>query len=208
LSKEENRIYHYNYFDQEKSAFSQLSIYDLDPTSWAIQRRVYSERAFLGDGRLSLEDCWFREFSSGKMTEFEKKEKMNVDMREDRSFFLKEWREPDQMSFGELRKYIRELDERNFDTVRFKVDLSYKISFPFVCLVMTLLGVPFAFSLGKKGTLVGIGLSLAIAMVYWGVIGIFQGLGYVSYLSAFLSAWGPNLIFGLIGLYLLFTLRA
>jgi LPS export ABC transporter permease LptG/LPS export ABC transporter permease LptF len=208
LSKEENRIYHYNYFDQEKSVFSQLSIYDLDPSSWAIKKRIYSERAFLGDGRLSLEDCWFRDFSSGKMTEFEKKENMNVDMQEDRSFFLKEWREPDQMSFGELRKYIQELDERNFDTVRFKVDLNYKISFPFVCLIMTLLGIPFAFSLGKKGTLVGIGLSLAIAIVYWGIIGIFQGLGYVSYLSAFLSAWGPNLIFGLIGLYLLFTLRA
>ncbi len=208
LSKEENRIYHYNYFDQEKSAFNQLSIYDLDPSSWAIQRRVYSERAFLGDGRLSLEDCWFRNFSRGKMTEFEKMENMNIEMQEDRSFFLKEWREPDQMSFGELRKYIRELDERNFDTVRFKVDLSYKISFPFVCLIMTLLGIPFAFSLGKKGTLVGIGLSIAIAILYWGIIGIFQGLGYVSYLSAFLSAWGPNLIFGLIGLYLLFTLRA
>ncbi|UCE22988.1 MAG: LPS export ABC transporter permease LptF [Candidatus Aminicenantes bacterium] len=208
LSKEENRIYHYNYFDQEKSAFSQLSVYDLDPVSWAIQRRVYSEKAFLGEGRLSLENCWLRDFSGGKMIEFEKKENLNIDMQEDRSYFLKEWREPDQMSFGELTKYIRELDERNFDTVRFKVDLNYKISFPFVCLIMTLLGIPFAFSLGKKGTLVGIGLSLAIAIIYWGIIGIFQGLGYVSYLSAFLSAWGPNLIFGLIGLYLLFTLRA
>jgi lipopolysaccharide export LptBFGC system permease protein LptF len=111
------------------------------------------------------------------------------------------------MSFRELRKYIQELDERNFDTVRFKVNLHYKISFPFVCLIMTLLGIPFAFSLGKKGTLVGIGLSILIAMVYWLAIGAFQGLGYANYLSAFLSAWGPNLIFGLIGLYLLFTLR-
>ncbi len=208
LSREGNRVYHYNYFDQEKSAFSQLSVYDLDPVSWTIKKRAYSERAFLGDGRLSLENCWVRSFSGGKMIDFEKMENLNIDMQEDRSYFLKEWREPDQMSFGELTKYIRELDERNFDTVRFKVDLNYKISFPVVCLIMTLLGIPFAFSLGKKGTLVGIGLSLAIAIIYWGIIGIFQGLGYVSYLSAFLSAWGPNLIFGLIGLYLLFTLRA
>ncbi len=126
---------------------------------------------------------------------------------EDKSYFLKEWKEPDQMSYKELSQYIKELEERNFETVKFKVDLSYKLSFPLVCLVMTVLGIPFAFSLGKRGTLVGIGLSIAIAMIYWGTIGIFQGLGYVNYQNAYLAAWGPNLIFGLIGLYLIFTLR-
>jgi lipopolysaccharide export LptBFGC system permease protein LptF len=132
---------------------------------------------------------------------------MDLEVLEDISYFKKDKKEPSQMSFRELRKYIRELDERNFDTVKFKVDLQYKISFPFVSLIMTLLGIPFAFSLGKKGTLVGIGLSILIALVYWITIGAFQGLGYVNYLNAFLSAWGPNLIFGLVGLYLLFTLR-
>lgn len=207
LSKEQNRIYHYNYFDPEKSVFSQLSIYDFDSPSWSVTQRIYSEKARLSDSRLSLEDCWVRYFSEGRMMGFEKKEKLDLNVREDRSFFLKEWKEPDQMSYGELSTYIRELDERNFDTVKFKVDLNYKVSFPFVCLIMTLLGIPFAFSLGKKGTLVGIGLSIVIAMVYWGAIAVFHGLGYVSYLNAFLSAWGPNLVFGLIGLYLLFTLR-
>ena len=66
-----------------------------------------------------------------------------------------------------------------FDTTRFQVDLHGKISFPFVCLIMTLLGIPFAFSMGRKGTLVGIGLSVVIAMVYWGAIGVFRSLGYV-----------------------------
>jgi lipopolysaccharide export LptBFGC system permease protein LptF len=75
------------------------------------------------------------------------------------------------------------------------------------CLIMTLLGVPFAFSMGKRGTLVGIGLSIAIAMVYWGAIGLFKGLGYAGSLNIFLAAWGPNILFGLAGLYGMFTLR-
>ena len=53
----------------------------------------------------------------------------------------------------------------------------------------------------------GIGMSIVIAMIYWGAIGIFKSLGYANYLNAFLAAWGPNLIFGLAGLYLLFTVR-
>ena len=207
LSKEKNRIYHYNYFDREKSVFSQLSIYDFDPSTWSFQRRTYSERGYLSEGHLSLANCWYRDFVNGRPTKFEKSEKMDLSIVEDRSYFLKERKVPEQMSYRELGQYIEELEERDFDTVRFKVDLNYKVSFPLASLIMTLLGIPFAFSMGKRGTLVGIGLSIVIAMIYWGGIGIFKSLGYLNYLDAFLAAWGPNLIFGLIGLYLLFTLR-
>jgi LPS export ABC transporter permease LptG/LPS export ABC transporter permease LptF len=207
LSKEKNRIYHYNYFDREKSVFSQLSIYDFDPLTWSFQRRIYSERGYLSEGRLSLANSWYRDFVNGRPTKFEKSEKMDLSVVEDRSYFLKERKVPEQMSYTELKQYIQELEERDFDTVKFKVDLNYKVSFPLASLVMTLLGVPFAFSMGKRGALVGIGLSIVIAMIYWGGIGIFKSLGYLNYLNAFLAAWGANLIFGLIGLYLLFTLR-
>lgn len=207
LSKEKNRIYHYNYFDREKSVFSQLSIYDFDPSTWSFQRRTYSERGYLSEGHLSLANCWYRDFVNGRPTKFEKSEKMDLSVVEDRSYFLKERKVPEQMSYRELGQYIEELEERDFDTVRYKVDLNYKVSFPLASLIMTLLGIPFAFSMGKRGTLVGIGLSIVIAMIYWGGIGIFKSLGYLNYLDAFLAAWGPNLIFGLIGLYLLFTLR-
>jgi lipopolysaccharide export LptBFGC system permease protein LptF len=44
-------------------------------------------------------------------------------------------------------------------------------------------------------------------MIYWGAIGVFRSLGYVNYLSPFLAAWGPTLIFGSIGIYLISTLR-
>ena len=111
------------------------------------------------------------------------------------------------MSYGELRGYIQEIQERGFETVKFKVDLNYKITFPLASFIMTLLGISFAFTMGKRGTLVGVGLSMVIAMVYWGAIGIFKSLGYVNYLSPFLAAWGPALIFGSVGIYLISTLR-
>jgi lipopolysaccharide export LptBFGC system permease protein LptF len=111
------------------------------------------------------------------------------------------------MSFGELKRYTAEVEGMGFETTRFKVDLSSKVSFPFVSLVMTLLAIPFAFSMGKRGALVGLGLSIVIAMLYWGALGVFRSLGYVSFLSPFLASWGPNLIFGPLGLYLLFRQR-
>jgi lipopolysaccharide export LptBFGC system permease protein LptF len=61
--------------------------------------------------------------------------------------------------------------------------------------------------MGKRGTLVGIGVTMTIVVVYWVAVSVFRGLGSAGLLSPILAAWGANLIFGLLGLYLLFTLR-
>ena len=208
MGKDKDRIYRYNYFDVIASAFSQLSIYDIDSSSWEIKRRIYADKGYLSEDKLSLVDCWVRDFVDDKPVRFEMRKNMDLEQVEDKSYFVKVRKEPDQMSYGELRQYIKEIEERGFETVKFKVRLNYKLSFPLVGFIMTLLAVPFAFSMGKRGALAGIGLSIVIAMVYWGTIGFFRGLGDVNYLHAFIAAWGPNLIFGLLGLYLIFTLRA
>jgi LPS export ABC transporter permease LptF/LPS export ABC transporter permease LptG len=207
LGREKNRIYHYDFFDPRRSAFSRLSIFDLDLGSWSLVRRQYGDKAFLSDDRLRLSGCWARTFKGDLPEGFEKSQDMELAGVEKKSYFLKEWKEPSQMTYPELRSYTAEVGEMGFDTTRFKVDLSTKISFPFVSLIMTLLGVPFAFAMGKRGTLVGIGLSVVIAMLYWGAIGVFRSLGYVNFLSPFMAAWAPNLIFGLAGIYFLFRLR-
>jgi len=116
LSKEKNRIYHYNYFDREKSVFSQLSIYDFDPSTWSFQRRIYSERGYLSDGYISLENSWYRDFVNGRPTKFEKSEKIDLSVVEDRSYFLKERKVPDQMSYTELEQYIQELEDSARDS--------------------------------------------------------------------------------------------
>ena len=93
------------------------------------------------------------------------------------------------------------------NSVSYQVDLYTKLSFPLVSLIVVLIGIPFAFSMGKRGALVGLGLSMAIVVIYWVALSVFRSLGSAELLSPLLAAWGANLIFGLMGLYLLFTLR-
>jgi LPS export ABC transporter permease LptG len=206
-NKRRDRFYYYTYFDPGKTVFSQLSIFDINLADWTLGRWIYAEKAWLKDETLHMENCWIREFGGNLPVAFSKQKSLDLRLEEGKSYFLKESKEPSQMTYGELRRHIREVQKMGFDTNSLRVDLNSKISFPFVALIMTLLGIPFAFSMGKRGTLVGIGIGLAIVMIYWVVIGVFRSLGYVSFLNAFLAAWGPNLIFGLIGLYLLFRLR-
>ncbi|MFW6129137.1 MAG: LptF/LptG family permease [Candidatus Aminicenantaceae bacterium] len=207
LSHKTDRIYHYNYFDQDNSVFNQLSIYDIDFSEWTLFKRIYADKGYLKGTKLTLNDSWQRVFHNKRPVQFDKKEKVKLTGVERKSYFVRELKSPIQMKYGELKEYIEKIQEKGYETARYSVDLKYKITFPLASLVMTLLGIPFAFSMGKRGALVGIGLSLIIALVYWGAIGIFRSLGYIQYLTSFLAAWGPNLIFGLVGVYLIFRLR-
>ncbi|MFC2164959.1 LPS export ABC transporter permease LptF [Acidobacteriota bacterium] len=207
LNREGTRIYNYNYLDQVASTFSHLTIFEIDPVAWTLKRRIFAEKGLLQDNSLHLTDSWFRQFEGERPVLYEKEQDLVLPDVEDTNFFFKDWKEPDQMNYRELNEYIQEIEEKDFVTMRFKVDLQYKTSFPFVAFIVTLLGIPFAFSMGRKGTLVGLGLSMGIVIIYWGAIGVFKSLGYVNYLSPFWAAWGPNILFGLIGLYFIFTLR-
>ena len=112
LSKVEDRIYNYRYFDRGASAFSQISVFDIDPNTWSLKKRIFSEKGYLEGQNLSLLDAWTREFDGYRVTWFEKKEEMQLSKTEEKEYFLKEVEEPDQMSFVELKEYIGQIDDK------------------------------------------------------------------------------------------------
>jgi LPS export ABC transporter permease LptF/LPS export ABC transporter permease LptG len=207
LSREKDRIYHYEFFDPASSAFSRLSVFDIDLGRWSLARRLYAEKASIGGRGLELGHGWVRDFRASAEVPFAVQGSWELPASEGRTWFLREWKEPQQMTYGELRDYASEVRAVGFEATRLEVDLGGKAAFPLVSLVMTFLAIPFAFAMGKKGTLVGVGLSIILAMAYWGAFGIFRSLGYAGTLSPFLAAWGANLLFGLAGLFGLFKLR-
>ncbi len=207
LGLEKDRIYHYELFDVPSSTFRRLSLFDVDLSSWTMSRRVFAEKAVFGDLRFVVERGWLREFSARTSQLFERKGDWTFEIPEPKSYFLREWREPSQMTYRELRTYTREVREMGFEATRLRIDLGTKLAFPSVSLVMALLAIPFAFSLGRRGVLVGAGLSVVIAAVYWGAVAIFRSLGYVGFLEPGLAVWGPHVIFGLGGAFLLLRQR-
>jgi LPS export ABC transporter permease LptG len=207
VNRSKDRFFHYSYFDPGQSAFRQLTVLDVDVGGWRLSRRLYAERAVLHEHSLTLTDGWSRRFEEEAPVPFERFDRLDIPLEETRDFFLKEWKEPSQMTLGELRGYIREVRELGFDTSRLEVDWQGKAALPLTAVIMTLIGIPFAFAMGRRGTLVGIAVGVAIAMLYWGAIGFFRGLGYAGTLSPFLAAWAPNLLFGAGGICGLLTLR-
>ena len=207
LSKDGNRIYHYDYFDPGSSTFSRLSVFDLDFGRWSLVRRLFAVKATLEKDALLYREGWVRNFAATESLPFARTESGRLAVDDERGAFLKAWKEPLQMTLGELRRYTAEVRGMGFRAARLRAELGQKTALPFVSLVMALLAVPFGFSMGKKGTLVGVGLSLAVAMAYWGAFAVFRSLGNAEVLTPFLGAWGANILFGLAGGIFLFRLR-
>ena len=57
------------------------------------------------------------------------------------------------MSYAELNRYIADLRQSGFNTVELRVQLENKLAIPFITLVMAIIAVPFAVSMGKRGGL-------------------------------------------------------
>ena len=107
------------------------------------------------------------------------------------------------MNYEELRRYIHDLQQSGFEVVRLRVQLEKKIAFPFITLIMAILAIPFALSVGRRGAVAGVAAAVGVAAAYIVVSSLFEAMGNISQLPPLLAAWSPDLIFGFLGGYLL-----
>ncbi len=205
-----DRIYNYDYYNPDKDVFIGINIYEVDLQQSRITRRISARQAtILWPGRWVLEDGWVRDFEKDRGS-FRQIKKENFGFPEPAAYFKKEIFEPKEsskMTYLELKDYIDYLKQSGYNATELQVQLHMKISFPLSCFVMALIGVPFSFSMGKRGAFFGITASIAIAISYWGMFRIFEQMGAYGLLAPVLASWAPNIIFGAAGLALLFTIK-
>ena len=86
------------------------------------------------------------------------------------AYFKREDKDSDTLRFAELRAQIGALEARGLDVSKLRVQLHRKLAFPFVAIIMTLIGVPFSMVVARRGALYGVGIAIVIAIVYWTTI--------------------------------------
>ncbi|HKH74884.1 MAG TPA: LPS export ABC transporter permease LptG [Vicinamibacterales bacterium] len=201
-------IYHYNYFDPRQRRFNGLWLYEFNADMTRLTRRTFAQRAsYVADATWLVEEGWTREFdAAGERIGFESFNQTRK-VLEPAALFTTESPDPDFMSYTQLHAYTERLRASGLDVVKQQVALWRKLSFPFVTLIMTLLAVPFAVTIGRSGAMAGIGVAIGIAIVYWTTISVFAAMGAGGVMAPALAAWAPNLLFGAGALYLLLTVR-
>lgn len=130
------------------------------------------------------------------------------DFSEDPEDFRKVEKKSEEMNIFELYNHIQKLKIAGFNALRYVVDMHSKISFAFVSFVMALFGVPFSFRSGRgEGIIIGIGMSILIAFLYWVILSVGVSLGHAGIFPPFFAAWIGNLLFGTAGLYMLLSVK-
>lgn len=182
--------------------FQGLSAYRLDPVTFAIEERIYARSASFSGGHWLLKDGWVRSFGENEES-FETFAEKEFRFAEGPGYFIKEWKSPAQMNFAELQRFVTDLKRRGYDVQELMVDLYDKTALPLVSLTMVILGIPFCFRMGRRGSLYGIGIAVCLVTVFLLVFSTTNALGGIGLLPPFLAAWAPNVLFAGSGVYLL-----
>jgi len=199
-------IYYYQFFDPDRDQFGNISIFQFDKASFTLTRRIHAERARWSDNlnRWEYERGWERSLNGSAIANYREFEVATfADLPETPVYFKKEVKQYSEMNYEELRHYIRDLQQSGFDVVRLRMQLHEKLSYPLITLIVAVLGIPFSLSSGKRGAITGVAVGIGVVVFYIVVTRFFEAMGNQSLLPAALAAWSPDLIFVLVGGYLI-----
>ncbi len=209
----ESRIYYYKYFDPGGKVMVEVSIFELDPSTFRLKRQIQAQRAVWSGTMRTwiLENGWSSDFRGLERISPRNNFQATTfpELTEAPDYFLKEAVQERQMNFLQLQKYIADLDQSGLvDTRKLQVQYHLKFANPLFALIMAMIAAPFGFLVGNRGAMTGIGVSIVIGIAYWGVQPLFEKIGDVGLLPPAMAAWSPDLLFSLVGLYVLLRMRS
>jgi LPS export ABC transporter permease LptG len=203
-----DRIYHYSGFNYQKNEFSNLSIFQFEPGTFNLHDWTFATSGtWNGSGWMLKNVSLHRMADDGVNSEVQLIPSIVTSNMDRPGYFKDEVRTASQMSYGELKAYIDELQKKHFDVTSLTLDLYRKLSYPLVSFIMVLLGIPFSFKTGRKGAFYGIGICIGLGILYWSTFELFGKLGDINRLSPIVAAWFPNLIFGLGGTWMMLRVK-
>ena len=112
------------------------------------------------------------------------------------------------LSFPELREYLHFNSDFPIALLApFRTHLHYRLALPWTCLVVVCIAAPLGIGYSRRGVLASVASAVVLVFSMNFLTHLFLALGEGDRISPLVAAWTPNLIFTVIGIYLLY-LRA
>lgn len=113
-----------------------------------------------------------------------------------------------QAGLMELYRHIQRLQKDGFSTRSLQIDLLARLAAPLTCLIMAFIGIPFSLQRGRNSNLaLGISVSVAIGVVFHLVNATLLAFGAAGTLPPLVAAWSANLLFLMLGTWMLLSVR-
>jgi lipopolysaccharide export system permease protein len=201
----ENYIYNIRLLDPKRNLLQGVTMYHFDE-AFNLRQRIDADKAQWNGSGWTFYQVAIRNFTPGGEVQTEICDEKDILVPEIPEDFKKGMKDPTEMTYGELKEYVEQLRMDGYDSTRYVVDLHRKVAFPFLTLIMVLMGSPLALaaSQGRGGGIAqGVGISLVIGFIYWLAFAISVAMGHSGTLPPFIAAWAPNIFFGLSGGFIL-----
>lgn len=178
-------------------------VYILEYRDGKLASRVDAGRGEWKDSVWVFYSVYIRSFVDDMVFLESEDEKIIKDFRASPEELTKSKRNPMNLSLLDLLRYIKKLDRSGQKSNTERIELLERISYPFVSAIILLFGCPLALEVKRRGLLFGFGLGTLSAFTFWGIIQLFKELGIKGNLPPSLSILIPDILFLMIGLYLM-----
>ncbi len=169
-----------------------------------VRHRIDAEMMEYGKNGWVLINGYERVFEDGSelATPFVKKEIPDLGIKPKELSAVQ--KDPEEMSFQELQRFIEEVKRNGGDPDRWLVDLYLKISFPFANFIIVLFGAPLAAGRIRSTGALGVAVSITATFLYFGMVKMGQTFGQIGILPPVIAAWLGNIVFGAAGALVLY----
>jgi lipopolysaccharide export system permease protein len=122
--------------------------------------------------------------------------------------FVNEIKDPEFLSSFEILSFLRTHRNLSRETIaRLRVDLHNRMAMPWMCLIVTLIGIPFGAQTGRKGAFLGAILAISLFFGFYVLVNVGLALGKKQMMLPWLAGWLPNLFFLGVGAILVYRMR-
>jgi len=203
--KGRDSIYWIRYFDDKKMIMHGPVFYFFDK-SFHLIKRIQAKKAVWSDKEWILHQATVQTLMPSGNYDMKTFAKMTIDIPETPKSFLRPAIRPEEMSYWQLKKFADSIQSEGYSATRYLVDMNIKLAFPVVCLIMTLIGVPLALGINKGGAPLSVTIGIAASFIYLIILGSSRALGIMGIIPVWLSAWMANILFFLLGIYMIIHL--
>ncbi len=194
----DGRFFASDAMDPKTGALAHVSVLEVDPVTFRLRSRTEASRGQLVPQGILAEDGWVRTFGSADQSLFLRRPgRFLVDAPEASEVLVAGRADPRQMTTAELIRFIAARRAAGADVSALATGLHQKIAGGFSTVLLTLVGLPFAFRFGRRGAVAGIGVALLLGLSYLFATSLLTRLGEAGALPPFLAAWGANVFYGL-----------
>ncbi|MEO8585101.1 MAG: LptF/LptG family permease [Acidobacteriota bacterium] len=192
------RFYAAEAYDPASRIAAGVAVLQIDPSTWKLVSRQDAVRARLAPGKgLFAEDGWIRTFTQGNALAIRRDGPFFIDAPEAAAGFASGQADPRQMTYRQLTRFIEVRRRAGASTATLATGLHQKTAVAASALLLTLVGLPFAFTYGKRGAVAGVGVALFLGLTYLFLSALFVSFGEQGALPPLIAAWAPNVLFGL-----------